>query len=229
MLNELLIENSTGALIARTRCWCVFVDTCPHLVACLRRAWRICRRRAFDTSHLVMLSTVIGLIACGSEQSAGTDARFSVAEPPALAGITQAHNEVRSGVGVAALVWDPALAQVAQAWAEACVDNDAPSGLIDHNSGRSDTYPGYVGENIYGSSGTADPIQAVTAWADEVADYDYATNSCTAGRVCGHYTQVVWRTSTKLGCGVATCAGLRFGSSVVCNYSPGGNNGDRPY
>ena len=69
---------------------------------------------------------------------------------------------------------------------------------------------------------------AVSSWASEAADYDYASNTC-AG-VCGHYTQVVWATSTKLGCGVSTCAGLTYGHTIVCDYAPGGNiSGQRPY
>jgi len=149
-------------------------------------------------------------------------------EPAGLTGITGAHNQARSGVGVPDLVWDSELAAVAQQWADACVDNEAPSGLIDHNGERSDSYPGYVGENIYGSSGTPSAAQAVQLWVDEVADYDYDNNSCSG--VCGHYTQVVWRDSERLGCGVSSCPGLQFGGSIVCNYSPGGNvNGQRPY
>jgi uncharacterized protein YkwD len=150
-------------------------------------------------------------------------------EPPALAGITAAHNAVRATVGVGPMVWNADLAATAQAWADACVDNDAPAGLIDHNDGRSDGHPWYVGENIYGSSGPADPQDAVDAWASEGQYYDYASNTCAAGQICGHYTQVVWAESTNLGCGISSCAGLTFGNSIVCDYGPGGNDGGRPY
>ncbi|MEM6522020.1 MAG: CAP domain-containing protein, partial [Cyanobacteria bacterium P01_C01_bin.70] len=43
----------------------------------------------------------------------------------------------------------------------------------------------------------------VAAWVAEKADYDYASNSCASGKVCGHYTQIVWRETTAVGCGVA--------------------------
>lgn len=150
-------------------------------------------------------------------------------EPGALMGITAAHNQVRSALGIPDLVWDPDLAAVAQSWAEQCVDNTSPIGLIDHNAGRSDDYPGYVGENIYGSGGSATGPAAVSLWVGEEVDYDYATNTCAPGKICGHYTQVVWRTSERLGCGLYDCPGLTYGSSVVCNYSPGGNSGGKPY
>jgi len=66
---------------------------------------------------------------------------------------------------------------------------------------------------------------AVSMWALEEANYDYDTNTCIG--ICGHYTQVVWPASTDLGCGAAVCDS--FGLIVVCDYSPGGNTGGRPY
>jgi hypothetical protein len=148
-------------------------------------------------------------------------------EPPGLEGTTAAHNQVRAAHGVPPLVWDPSLAATAQAWAEQCVDQTAPIGLVDHNPDRSDGHPQYVGENIYGSGGSATGTAAVALWVSEEADYDYDSNTCSD--VCGHYTQVVWATTTAVGCGLHDCDGLSFGSTVVCNYMPGGNNGDRPY
>lgn len=32
--------------------------------------------------------------------------------------------------------------------------------------------------------------QAIYSWDDEKWDYDYETNTCKEGKVCGHYTQV---------------------------------------
>lgn len=152
----------------------------------------------------------------------------SADEPAGLEGTTAAHNAIRAGVGVGPLTWDPALAVIAANWAAQCVDNEAPAGLIDHNPGRSDTYPEYVGENIYGSSGGATGTAAVASWAEEEADYDYGSNTCNG--ICGHYTQIVWRDTTKVGCALHTCPGLTYGSTIVCDYGPGGNIGGlRPY
>lgn len=158
------------------------------------------------------------------------DAAQANGEPASLMGITAAHNVVRAEVGVGPMTWDPALAAIAQAWADACTDNTAPAGLIDHNAGRSDNYPGYVGENIYGSSGTATGQGAVNSWAAEKQFYTHSTNSCQAGKTCGHYTQIVWRDSVKLGCGISSCSSLTYRNSIVCNYAPGGNyGGQSPY
>lgn len=182
--------------------------------------------KSVSSPALILLAC---LSACGGgDDDGGGDAGAqNQGEPPGLVGITNAHNVVRATVNVGPLVWDDDLAAVAQAWADSCTDNEQPIGLVDHNAGRSDNYPGYVGENIYGSSGTPSPTGAVELWASEEADYDYDSNTCSA--VCGHYTQVVWSTSERLGCGVSQCNGLQYGGTIVCNYSPGGNNGDRPY
>jgi pathogenesis-related protein 1 len=184
---------------------------------------------------VVLTGCGVGDISGGDDQASpdappGTfiDAMPAVDEPPGLVGVTSAHNAVRAGVGVGPLTWDPALAAIAQGWADQCVDNEAPAGLIDHNANRSATYPTYVGENVYGASGSATGTDAVSSWASESADYDYATNTCSG--ICGHYTQIVWRDTTKVGCGISTCAGLTYGHSIVCDYGPGGNvNGQRPY
>ncbi len=149
-------------------------------------------------------------------------------EPPELVGITAAHNAVRAAHGVAPLEWDPLLAGIARAWADACIDNEAPFGLIDHNPNRSDEYPTYVGENIYGQSGAAPTAQqAVDDWASEEASYDYASNTCSD--ICGHYTQVVWAETTHVGCAFGYCPNLAYPYVVVCDYGPGGNDGGPPY
>lgn len=167
--------------------------------------------------------------AANPDAAINLDAGADPAEPEALQGITALHNQVRATVGVAPLVWDPELAAVAQSWVDQCIDNQPPAGLIDHNDGRSDNYPGYVGENVYGSSGPATPTGAVGAWAAEEVNYDYPSNTCAPNQVCGHYTQIVWAASERLGCGISYCSGLTYANSIVCNYSPGGNNGGWPY
>jgi pathogenesis-related protein 1 len=171
------------------------------------------------------LLALVALVGCGAT---ATDS--FAAEPAELAGIVAAHNAVRAGVGVGPLAWDGALAATAAAWAATCTDTVAPAGLLDHNPGRSSGHPWYVGENIYASTGAATASGAVASWASEVADYTYATNSCAAGKVCGHYTQLVWSTTTRVGCAKHDCPALLYRSTIVCDYGPGGNIvGSKPY
>ncbi len=167
------------------------------------------------------LLVLAALVGCDGAMDGG-----AAAEPPGLVGTTQAHNTIRANHGVAPLAWDPRLATIAQTWADMCQDADG-NGLIDHDANRSNGYPTYVGENVYGSSGAATGTDAVAAWAAEESSYDYASNTCNG--VCGHYTQIVWAATMYVGCGISSCPNLRYSNSVVCDYGPGGNDGGRPY
>jgi len=46
-------------------------------------------------------------------------------------------------------------------------------------------------------------------------NYDYGSNRCTG--VCGHYTQIVWRGTHELGCGLAPGPSREV---WVCDYAP---------
>ncbi|CAH1441532.1 unnamed protein product [Lactuca virosa] len=47
-------------------------------------------------------------------------------------------------------------------------------------------------------------------------------------KMCGHYTQVVWRNSVRLGCARVQCNNDAW--FVTCNYDPPGNYvGEKPY
>ena len=179
---------------------------------------------------------VVGFVALGASLSCQTgssgtdlagadtppaDASPGDPEPGRLAGITQAHNDARRAKGVADLTWSSELAAAAQSWADQMAE-----GCFFKHSGN-----GY-GENLYGASpaGRATGADAVTGWVSEEQWYDYASNTCSAppDDSCGHYTQVVWAASTKLGCAMAACADGSW-EYVVCNYDPPGNNGKHPY
>lgn len=152
--------------------------------------------------------------------AAATEAAQGITEPAApFTGILKQHNQWRAKVGVAPLKWSDTVAQAAQAWADDLKANNNCN-LI-HNPNRK------YGENIGAGSGRLTPAAIVGLWAAESVDYDYASNSCSPGRVCGHYTQVVWARSTEVGCGAASCGGM---SVWVCNYNPMGNYiGQKPY
>ena len=163
----------------------------------------------------------------GSGTDAAIDASPGVGEPPELMGITLLHNQMRAMVQTTtplpALQWEPALAATAAAWVAQCNDTMAPIGLVDHNAGRSTGHPYYVGENIYASGGAATAQGAMTSWGAEKPNYNPTTGACNG--TCGHYTQIVWRTTLKLGCALGSCPGLTYSSTIVCDYGPGGNTG----
>jgi len=73
-------------------------------------------------------------------------------------------------------------------------------------------------------------LYPVYGWAAEQVHYHYDSNTCDPGATCGHYTQVVWRATQKVGCALGRCAGLTYPSTIVCDYGPGGNvSGQKPY
>jgi pathogenesis-related protein 1 len=127
-----------------------------------------------------------------------------------------AHNAVRMRVEVPPLAWSSELAQVAQEWADTLLRK----GTFQHQARNP------YGENLFEIDGaTAAPAEVVNDWASEARDYRYRTNSCTA--VCGHYTQIVWRGTKRVGCGVAQNQSRQV---WVCEYDPPGNIiGERPY
>jgi hypothetical protein len=173
-----------------------------------------------------------------------------------MVGMTAAHNAVRAMVKatpmLANMVWDPEVAAFAQQWADELASQKSTCDQPRHRSGSDLMGKGY-GENLATFSGVGappntTPQQALGGWAAEVACWTYGTLSglgvkgtemCDEACYtkmhsdgCGHYTQVVWRTSTKLGCGVSTCTSTRgYQTDIwICNYSPGGNYvGQTPY
>lgn len=129
-----------------------------------------------------------------------------------------AQNAVREAVGLRPLVWSGKLAGIAQEWADRLVKE----GAFRHRPNSP------WGQNLFDVTGTEFlPQQIVNGWAAEAKDFDYAANRCKEDRMCGHYTQLVWRDTRQVGCAVA-----RGGNREVwvCEYSPKGNYiGMRPY
>lgn len=193
------------------------------------------RRFVYCMLLLLPLSAHAAFLDClffdGFENPGTTDA----AQLAALA----VHNCARKTVSPAAstpipqMTWNTTVAGTAQTWANGC--NDTHGGQN-----------GY-GQNIYAGAST-DPnyhatlADAADAWASEEPYYNYAGNTCNTAdppntaTTCGHYTQVVWSSSTQLGCGLKYCTtNTPFGAGfpnwylIVCDYNPAGNSGGRPY
>ncbi|XP_074640499.1 cysteine-rich venom protein TEL1-like [Tubulanus polymorphus] len=139
--------------------------------------------------------------------------------------ILDLHNELRGRVAAGqvsrqpaasnmiAMEWDDRLERNAQRWADSCA--------IGHNSGQQRKFKPYasVGQNYAGNYGIE---MTITGWFDEYADYTYNGGYCVPGKMCGHYTQMIWWNSIKVGCGWNKCSssGMFF---LVCDYAPGGN------
>ena len=167
----------------------------------------------------------------------GLGAQLTAREGEAM---LEAHNRWRAEHQAPPLAWSSELARYAQAWAETLVRRH-PGELL-HSDDGTGTRPeakelgyGGWGENLYWGSAvrwTDGRTEAkrdlpaehvVDSWGSEVEWYDFVSGECSpaAEHGCGHFTQMVWRTSTHVGCGRA------FGSDDAqvwaCSYDPPGN------
>jgi len=147
--------------------------------------------------------------------------------------ITKAHNVLRAKYKSPPLKYSTSLEKAARRWAEKLQHDGCK---MVHSHGK----VGKTGENLYWASarimtrtdGNGNKTQSrslqkvkerevVQAWYDEVKWYDYKTNSCEEGQMCGHYTQLIWNTTSEVGCAAMACADR---SQVwVCEYTEPGN------
>ncbi|XP_031786448.1 uncharacterized protein LOC100680164 [Nasonia vitripennis] len=124
--------------------------------------------------------------------------------------------------------WDNELATVAQRWANQCTWG--------HDSCR-DVPRFKVGQNIAykGTTGSVSSINVLTmvnTWYNEVKDFnknEVKSFNNGNGPMIGHYTQMLWANSTKLGCGAMKYKVGKFNKFyLVCNYGPAGNTWNQP-
>jgi hypothetical protein len=169
----------------------------------------------------------------------GTPSAGGTLEVGKLAGMTQRHNELRAEVDtdepIPELQWSDEIAVLAQEWADVLAQDCS----FEHSMRQG------LGENLakFGSSQQGVEqragVEAVENWYSEVSCYEYGTVSgsescsseCDQYGGCGHYTQVVWRETERVGCGVSSCFdGQYYWDNYVCNYDPPGNyQGELPY
>jgi hypothetical protein len=140
-------------------------------------------------------------------------------DPQALgAELLARHNLERTHAGVAPLVWDAALADGARAYANEL----ARLNLLRHSP--KERRPGQ-GENLW--MGTRDyfrPTHMVSDWASErrmfrPAQFPQVSTTGNWADV-GHYTQIIWPRTRRVGCAVAKSA---WSDILVCRYWPAGN------
>jgi hypothetical protein len=139
--------------------------------------------------------------------------------------ILAAHNRERSDLGLVPLNWNPTLARSARRWA----DYLASTGRFEH-APENNAAP--QGENLWaGTKGYFAPEAMVDAWLRERRFFHPGLfpNNSTTGRWedVGHYTQVVWRATTEVGCAEASSGSEDI---LVCRYAEAGNyRGEAPF
>ncbi|HON82481.1 MAG TPA: CAP domain-containing protein [Methanoregulaceae archaeon] len=129
--------------------------------------------------------------------------------------ILNKHNYYRNkvtGANIPNLVWSTTLATSAEKWAYYLGGNN----LFQHSGGHS--------ENL--AAGYTSWTSAIDGWGSEESNFIYAPFGNAASKTgnwhdVGHYTQIVWKTTTQCGCGCAPHP--TYGTVYVCQYAPAGN------
>lgn len=137
--------------------------------------------------------------------------------------ILDQHNRERSATRAPPLQWDQVLASAAGAYAREL----AAIGDLRHSPRQ--LRPGQ-GENLWmGTRGAFAPRMMVANWASEKSMFrpGIFPNVSSTGNWAdvGHYTQMIWPGTTRLGCGIASSGRSDF---LVCRYAPAGNVDGRP-
>lgn len=120
--------------------------------------------------------------------------------------VVSLHNTLRSKHSAQPLKWSTNLTNFAINYANSYNCN----GTLIHSHSQ-------YGENLaLGYNTTA----AIQAWYNEEKDYNY--NDPVFSEKTGHFTQLVWNSSTLIGCAIKDC-GDYFGEYLVCEYQDAGN------
>lgn len=196
-------------------------DNCPR--TCLRVGRRTNMPGCFDMRQLQKRNPVftrLGIILLLSliVFSGGTRAQQTGLIPPEDANpalgafqseALNAHNRYREMHGTKPLVWDNELERVAQLWS----DKQAREDKMYHSRGK-------YGENLYWRSNqNVTGATAVDSWYAEISLYDFKNPDMK--KRWGHFSQVLWTDSVRLGC--ARAVSRKGGTYVTCNYDPPGN------
>ncbi len=115
------------------------------------------------------------------------------------------------------LSWDDELAKVAQRWADQC--------LWEHDKNKKDSRFESVGQNMastgLSTNEAVDYIELINLWYEQVTVWSPNFETKPGGYKTGHFRQVIWAATKKIGCGMTTFSkgGVRT-AHFICNYGP---------
>ncbi|XP_067847352.1 C-type lectin domain family 18 member A-like isoform X2 [Heptranchias perlo] len=175
----------------------------------------------------ILLASLVVAAAAGEGDAAPGKATFSwdlkELAPKERFAILAHHNRLRSKVQPPAanmqkMEWSEKLARLAQRRVGSCHRSHQ-----DHWAQMAEEEE--LGWNYHSSlEGRVSVSAVIDLWFREAQNYHYHTGQCKYNASCQHYTQLVWATSSKVGCGKHTCfQNGEWTEIVICVYSPGGN------
>lgn len=132
--------------------------------------------------------------------------------------LLQFHNTERGRKGAAPLRWNDTLESQARAWAAKL----AAERRMYHSSYKARNQ---AGENLWaGTAGRFGPDAMMSAFLNERQYFKAGqfpeVSSTGKWQDVGHYTQIIWRSTTDVGCAIEAGGGFDF---LVCRYWPSGN------
>ena len=196
---------------------CRFCECVPYI-----------RKLRVNTGCALVGSVLLGLSACGNSRPPWAEGAIVREERPRSAGpqdlsnfetrLLVLHNRERATVGVPPLTWDAGLASAAAAYGPEL----ARRGRLAHSAQA--TRPGQ-GENLWmGTRGAYSLDEMTGSWAEERRLFRPGVfpgvSSSGYWRDVAHYTQMVWRSTARVGCAVHRSRRWDF---LICRYAPPGN------
>jgi uncharacterized protein YkwD len=160
---------------------------------------------------LVGLALALPLLTASSSAWSQVPGRPPAGLDPELANVFMRHTHYRYPHCAPYLTWERALAIEAQRYASLCRRDPSNPSRFAHSGNKA------TGENLAWGTGLTG-IQAVDLWYNEKSKYDFKRPGFYSNT--GHFTQVVWKGTTRIGCGLATCGAVRL---LVCRYWRPGN------
>ncbi len=174
---------------------------------------------------------VLAVLLCGCSAAAVEERPQRVVEPRPNAAVAargegllrramlSEHNAARAAVGAPPLVWSETLAADAARYAAVMAETEQFKHSTEPRGAVAE------GENLFmGSRGAYRYDEMARLWVDERRFYRAGPvpDISTTGRWqdVGHYTQIIWRRTTQVGCALASS---RRDDYLVCRYAPPGN------
>jgi len=126
------------------------------------------------------------------------------------------HNLKRPLHSAGPLTWSEECAEHARKWVQHLVEIDTLA--HDNESGMGENCGYFQSSNVSSKSDSEWAINVSNMWYGEIEKYDFDKSGYQSQT--GHFTQMIWKSTTKMGCAIAKKGTKVY---IVANYYPPGN------